>query len=137
MKDLKGIALASVGLLLVAGMLFLANLAHNEAQPHVAMRYHQYLYGLYVLFAVYALLMPVIFIRRYRKQCREEAKLRRLSSIVEHATDIIYITDRHGVIEYANPGFERATGYSRSETVGMTPRLVKSGKHSTEFYQNL
>jgi diguanylate cyclase (GGDEF)-like protein/PAS domain S-box-containing protein len=137
MKNLKGIALASIGLLLVAGMLLLADLGHHEVRPHLASRYHQYLNGLYVLFAVYALLMPVIFIRHNRKRRREVAELRRLSSVVEHATDIVYITDRRGVIEYVNPGFERATGYSRAEAIGKTPRLVKSGQHSEEFYQSL
>ena len=137
MKDLKGVALASVGLLLVAGMLLLASLGHSEAQPHAAARYHQYLNGLYTLFAIYALLMPVIFIWHNRIRRQEEAKLRRLSSVVEHATDIIYITDRDGVIEYVNPGFEQATGYTRGEATGKTPRLVKSGKHSAEFYQDL
>mgnify|MGYP003396635870 CR=1 FL=1 len=61
MKDLKGIALACVGLLLVAGVLLLTSLGHSEAQPHAAARFHQYLNGLYTLFAIYALLMPVIF----------------------------------------------------------------------------
>jgi diguanylate cyclase (GGDEF)-like protein/PAS domain S-box-containing protein len=137
MKELKGIVLASVGLLLVAGMLFLANLGHQAMQPHVATRYHEYLNGLYTLFAVYALFMPVIFLQHNRKRRQEEAKLRRLSSVVEHATDIVYITDRDGVIEYVNPGFVRVSGYSRSEALGQTPRLVKSGKHGAEFYQRL
>ena len=137
MKYLKGIALASIGLLLLAGMLVLADLGHHEIQPHRATRYHQYLNGLYALFAAYSLLMPLMFIRHNRRRHQEEAQLRRLSSVVEHATDIVYITDRRGVIEYVNPGFEQVTGYTRSEAIGQTPRLVKSGKHSAEFYQGL
>ena len=137
MNNLKGIALACVGLLFVIGMLFLAEAGHHETRQEIAARYHQYLNGLYILFAVYALLMPAFFIRLYRKQRREEATLRRLSSIVEHATDVIYITDRHGIIEYVNPGFERITGYARAEAIGMTPRMLKSGTHGGEFYQNL
>ncbi len=136
MKDLKSIVLASVGLLLVAGILIATDLAHDEVQP-AARQYHRVLNGLYLLFTIYALAMPTIFIRHNRTRRREEAELRRLFSIVEHATDIVYITDRHGVIEYVNPGFERVTGYSRAEVMGKTPRLVKSGKHGGDFYQGL
>jgi diguanylate cyclase (GGDEF)-like protein/PAS domain S-box-containing protein len=137
MKELKGVVLASIGLLLVSGMLLLANLGHYETPPQVTTDHDLYLNGLYTLFAVYALLLPAIFIRQNRKRHQEEAKLRRLSSVVEHATDIVYITDRDGVIEYVNPGFVRVSGYSRSEALGKTPRLVKSGKHGEEFYQHL
>ena len=137
MKDIKDIVLAGFGLLLAAGILLLNDLGHHTAQPLGTSRYHLYLNGLYILFAVYALLLPVILTRRNKKQNQENARLRRLSSIVEHATDIIYITDRHGVIEYVNPGFVQVTGYSRNEAIGQTPRLVKSEKHSEEFYQGL
>jgi len=44
------------------------------------------------------------------------------------------ITDREGNIEYVNPTFERVTGYSKSEAIGKTPRILKSGKHSQRFY---
>ena len=137
MKDIKDIVLAGFGLLLAAGILLLNDLGHHTAQPLGTSRYHLYLNGLYILFAVYALLLPVILTRRNKKQNQENARLRRLSSIVEHATDIVYITDRHGVIEYVNPGFVQVTGYSRNEAIGQTPRLVKSEKHSEEFYQGL
>ena len=137
MKDIKDIVLAGLGLLLAAGILLLNDLGHHTAQPLGIARHHLYLNGLYILFAVYALLLPVILTRRNKKQNQENARLRRLSSIVEHATDIVYITDRHGVIEYVNPGFVQVTGYSRNEAIGQTPRLVKSEKHSEEFYQGL
>lgn len=137
MKDAKVIVLAGSGLLLVAGILLVSNLGHPMAQPPGISRYHLYLNGLYILFAAYALLLPMALIQRSKKQNHEHARLRRLSSIVEHATDIIYITDRQGVIEYVNPGFVQITGYSQHEVIGQTPRLMKSGKHSDEFYQNL
>src|SRR4029077_18077065 len=42
-----------------------------------------------------------------------------------------------GTIEYVNPAFERVTGYSRAETIGQTPRLLKSAKQRPEFYRDL
>ncbi|MDC4227283.1 MAG: PAS domain S-box protein [Candidatus Manganitrophus sp.] len=63
-----------------------------------------------------------------------EREQRKLSSVIEQTDDVVVITDRHGVIEYVNPAFERKTGYTREEAAGKTPRIVKSGKHGPEFY---
>jgi len=63
--------------------------------------------------------------------------LRKLSGVVEQTGDAVVITDKEGVIEYVNPAFETLTGYSRLETVGQTPRILKSGQHPLEFYENL
>ena len=68
---------------------------------------------------------------------RAEAEIRKLQQAVEHAASGVAITNLDGVFEYVNPTFERMTGYSRQEAVGQTPRLLKSGYHSTEFYAEL
>jgi diguanylate cyclase (GGDEF)-like protein/PAS domain S-box-containing protein len=120
--------LMAAGFALVIGLLLLIELTHHDSP------YHAYLNGLFALAALIAVSMVWLFGRR---QNREELELRRLSSVVEHATDIIYITDPNGVIEYVNPGFERATGYSRAEAIGQTPRLVKSGQHDQAFFREL
>jgi PAS domain S-box-containing protein len=56
---------------------------------------------------------------------------------VEQAAEIIIMTDVQGTIQYVNPAFERITGYSRNEAIGKKPSLLKSGKHSQEFYRGL
>lgn len=58
----------------------------------------------------------------------------RLSSAVEQTADGVLITNRRGVIEYVNPAFEATTGYSRTEAIGNTPRILKSGLQPPEFY---
>jgi len=68
---------------------------------------------------------------------RAEKSLRELAAIVEQTDDIVYVTDRSGVIEYVNPSFENATGYPRHEVVGQTPAVLKSGRHDRSFYERL
>ncbi len=63
--------------------------------------------------------------------------LRRLSFAVEKAAEDIVITDPDGIIQYVNPAFEKITGYSRSEAIGKTPRILKSGIHDRTFYEHL
>lgn len=60
-----------------------------------------------------------------------------LYNAVEQTADSVMITDRTGVIQYVNPAFEETTGYSRGEAVGATPRLLRSGKQSPAYYQEL
>lgn len=64
-----------------------------------------------------------------------EEQLLKLSSAIEQAADAISITDADGTIEYVNPAFENLTGYSRSQVTGKKVSIMKSGKHSDEFYQ--
>jgi PAS domain S-box-containing protein len=63
--------------------------------------------------------------------------VRRLSNAVEQTADAIYITDRNGVVEYVNPGFERITGYAKEEVLGRTPALLRSGRHDAAHYREL
>ncbi|MGH6630946.1 MAG: PAS domain S-box protein, partial [Burkholderiales bacterium] len=71
------------------------------------------------------------------QQKHAEEERARLSLAVEQAAEAILITDPEGSISYVNPAFEKVTGYGRSEVIGKTPRLLKSGKHDKAFYQAL
>ena len=66
-----------------------------------------------------------------------EESLRKLSRAVEQSADAIMITNREGLIEYVNPAFESLTGYTVEETMGNTPRILKSGEQSPSLYQDM
>ncbi len=68
---------------------------------------------------------------------RAGKEFQQLSRVVSQMADSVVITDVSGVIEYVNPAFERLTGYTRDEALGQTPRILKSGQHSQEFYADL
>jgi len=68
---------------------------------------------------------------------RAELAMRRLAIAVEHAAEMIVITDPAGAIEYVNPAFERVTGYSRDEAIGSSTRILRSGEQSDAFYRLL
>lgn len=61
----------------------------------------------------------------------------RLITAIESAAESIVITTPAGKIFYVNPAFEQLTGYSRREMLGKTPRILKSGIHGEQFYNNL
>jgi PAS domain S-box-containing protein len=68
---------------------------------------------------------------------RNEADRERLMAAVEQAGDSIVITDLEASIQYVNPAFEKATGYTRSECLGRNPRILKGGGQPAEFYLEL
>ncbi len=67
----------------------------------------------------------------------KEWEMTKLSSAVDQTADSIMITDRNGIIEYANPAFVDITGYSRDEAQGKTPGIFKSGHNTSDDYKQL
>ena len=68
---------------------------------------------------------------------RAEFERERLLSAIEQSGEVIVVTDPDGIIQYANPAFERITGYTLQEAIGRNPRFLKSGEQDDEFYQRL
>lgn len=66
-----------------------------------------------------------------RKQA--EADLRIAATAFE-AHEGMVVTDADTVILRVNRGFTEITGYTAAEAVGMTPRLLRSGRHDADFY---
>lgn len=61
----------------------------------------------------------------------------RLAAVSFETSEAIFITDSEGNILRVNRAFTEITGYSEKESYGNNPSFLKSGKHSTEFYQEM
>ena len=59
----------------------------------------------------------------------------RLVTLDQHA--IISMTDTAGAIIFANIHFEKISGYSEDELLGSNHNILKSGKHSASFYDDM
>lgn len=68
-----------------------------------------------------------------RKEAEES--LRKLKMGIENSADAIFITDKNGIIESINTAFEKIYGYTASEAIGQTPRIIKSGLLSQNNYE--
>jgi PAS domain S-box-containing protein len=66
-----------------------------------------------------------------------EEQLRKLSQAIEQSSESIVITNTQADIEYVNEIFLCNTGYTREETVGKNPRILKSGKTPPDIYASL
>ena len=68
---------------------------------------------------------------------RAESQMRKLSGALQQTADAIAITDHNGVVEYVNPAFEAATGYSMDEIVGRAMNITRSGKQEKDEHERL
>ncbi|OPY68162.1 MAG: Blue-light-activated protein [Syntrophorhabdaceae bacterium PtaU1.Bin034] len=60
-----------------------------------------------------------------------------LATAVEQAAESVMITDKSGIIQYANPAFEKISGFTRDEIIGKKPSILKSGRQSAAFYKTM
>jgi len=69
-----------------------------------------------------------------KKQAQSELLI--LRKAVETSGEVIFLTDREGIITYVNPEFARLYGYSAEEVIGKTtPRILKSGYMTDRDYE--
>jgi PAS domain S-box-containing protein len=65
---------------------------------------------------------------------RGEQERDRLAAAIGQASDGILIADKHGVILYCNPSFQRLSGYTGKEVIGKNLDVLRSDRHPAEFY---
>lgn len=66
-----------------------------------------------------------------------EHQLRKQGRAIDQSSGAILITDREGIIEYANPRFSEVTGYSSEDVIGNKPNLLQQGSTSLEGREGL
>jgi PAS domain S-box-containing protein len=66
-----------------------------------------------------------------------EKKLKLSDIVFENTTEGIIITNEKSEIISVNNAFTNITGYSFEEIQNQNPKILKSGKHDSEFYKSL
>ncbi|MBP0953291.1 GGDEF domain-containing phosphodiesterase [Pseudomonas alliivorans] len=63
-----------------------------------------------------------------------QEKLHLAATVFESTAEGVLITDTRQRINAVNRAFSQITGYSETEAIGHTPRLLASGQHDSAFY---
>lgn len=66
----------------------------------------------------------------------EEASHKLNIAVIQSPASVL-ITDASGKIEFVNPKFSELTGYEINEVIGSNPKILNSGTHSKEMFNNL
>lgn len=71
------------------------------------------------------------------KKKQIEVDLLKFQMVINQTNDWVVITDKEGIIKYANDSVCEITGYTLPEIIGNRPSLVKSGHHDNAFFVDL
>ncbi len=79
----------------------------------------------------------VVVARDITNQKQKDLDFLRFSNVIHYTINPIQITDANGMMVYVNPAFEKASGYKKAELIGKNPKILRSGKHDTEFWKEV
>ncbi|MDF1545551.1 MAG: PAS domain S-box protein, partial [bacterium] len=71
------------------------------------------------------------------ERLESEEQRRKLSAAVEQSHNTVIITDTSGLIEYANPQFQKVSGMALDEVKKLEVSIVKSGVEGPREYQRI
>lgn len=60
-----------------------------------------------------------------------------IAAIAFQSQDGVIVTDAHKAILRVNPAFSQISGYAPHEVIGKTPRMLRSDRHTPDFYDAL
>lgn len=66
-----------------------------------------------------------------------QGKMGIAKEVIDHTVEGILVTNKKGQIISVNPAFTEITGYQKNEVIGQNPSILKSGKQSQAFYEDL
>lgn len=68
---------------------------------------------------------------------RVQAVMRLQAAAIESAGNAVVITSTDGLIVWVNQAFTQLTGYDLEEIIGKKPSILKSGRHTDQFYKEM
>ncbi|MGR3890220.1 phosphodiesterase DibA [Pseudomonas sp. 1152_12] len=88
-----------------------------------------------ILYLICARFARVHSLQQPLKENRE--RLRQAAAVFDCTREGVLVTDTQGLIVHVNRAFIQITGYHLEDVMGERPSLFKSGRHSSNFYQNM
>lgn len=71
------------------------------------------------------------------ERSQNNALLKLAETVYQTSNEALVVTDANGTFIHVNPAFTRITGFRAEEAIGRNHSLLKSGRHSSEFYQRM
>lgn len=75
--------------------------------------------------------------RLVNERQKAEKEQKRLMTAIDQSAESVVITDERANVQYANPAFEKNSGYEVKELIGKNLRILKSGKQDAQFYREM
>ncbi|OIR11065.1 cyclic di-GMP phosphodiesterase Gmr [mine drainage metagenome] len=72
-----------------------------------------------------------------QEKLKAQESMQLAATIYRTSVEAIMVTDQNNRIVEINPAFTAITGYTLEEVRGQDPRMLQSGKHNKQFYQEM
>lgn len=79
----------------------------------------------------------VVSFKDVTEKLSAERALQIAAAVFESTIEAIMVTDHENRIIQVNPAFTAITGYTPHEAIGRNPRMLASGRHNQDFYQEI
>jgi len=87
--------------------------------------------------SIFATIYIIILLNKIFEKEQKQLDELRIAAYSFDSQEAIAITDIDEKIIKINKGFTDITGYDEEEVLGKTPRILRSGKHSNEFFTQM
>jgi len=71
------------------------------------------------------------------KEIHEVRELFRLRDAIDFSSDVMFVCDEKGRIEFVNRRFEEVYGWTKGECIGKKPSILKSGQMPEDVYKEM
>ncbi len=95
------------------------------------------LFWIFIALIGAVILGGTVLVVSLRRKLRMESRIQLLTTAISSTANAIFITDQSGRIEWVNSAFEKLTGWPFDQAQGKTPRILNSGEHNQQFFQQL
>lgn len=79
----------------------------------------------------------ILFFLDITEQKRVQMKQKLAEKVLQTTSEGVLVTDANGFIIKVNAAFELVTGYTSEEAIGKNPKILQSGIHGKEFYDQM
>lgn len=77
------------------------------------------------------------YFRDITERIKADERAQLWSRVLEQSAEAIFVCDPQERILIVNKAFERLTGYTATESIGNTPRMLQSGRQDQAFYARM
>lgn len=115
----------------------LYQLRYNEAKSKISQT-EIWMLSLGSIIILISLMVFAFILFKFNLRKKSEEKLLKLNLAISNSQEVVFMTDKEGIITFINPEFTKMYGFNAEEVVGkVTPRILKSGLTTKEQNEQL
>lgn len=93
------------------------------------------LYQILGFLFIFSIIAVIIIYNIITKSDKSTHRLRAFQQAIRNSDNSVVLTDKDNKILYVNEKFKKLFGYTEEEVISKTPKIISSGAHDKEFFE--